>query len=74
MTYLTTAQVADMLTVSPKTVSRWALTDPSMPVTRLPGRLVRFEEQALHRWLRAHGGRRTGSQGTQLRAVAGEAS
>jgi excisionase family DNA binding protein len=55
--YLTPAEVAEMLKVSPKTVSRWALEDPSMPVTRL-GRTVRFELEAFERWLRAHGRRK----------------
>src|SRR5262245_57844999 len=35
--YLTPAQVAELLQVSTKTVSRWSLEDASMPVTRLPG-------------------------------------
>ena len=49
--YLTPAQVAELLQVSTKTVSRWSLEDASMPVTRLPGRVVRFERSALLRWL-----------------------
>jgi len=49
--YLTPAQVAEMLQVSAKTVSRWALQDASMPCIRLPGRVVRFEEGTLLRWL-----------------------
>lgn len=49
--YLTPAQVAEMLQVSQKTVSRWGLQDASMPCIRLPGRVVRFEEGALLRWL-----------------------
>jgi len=50
-TYLTAAQVADMLAVHERTVLRWAGEDASMPVTRLPGRTVRFERAALMRWL-----------------------
>jgi len=50
MTYLTPAQVAQLLKVSPKTISRWALQDASMPVLRL-GRVVRFPEQRLMVWL-----------------------
>jgi len=52
-TYLTPEQVAEMLQISPKSVYRWASQDASMPVTRL-GRVVRFEEQALARWLKNH--------------------
>src|SRR5262249_13526292 len=57
VTFLTPKQVADMLVVSEATVSRWAAQDASFPATRLPGRLVRIEEQALHRWLRRKSGR-----------------
>jgi excisionase family DNA binding protein len=48
--YLTVEDVAAMLQVSPKTVSRWSLEDPTMPVLRR-GRVVRFERGALMRWL-----------------------
>jgi excisionase family DNA binding protein len=65
VTFLTPAQVAEMLQISPKTVSRWALEDPSMPVTRM-GRTVRFEVEALERWLRAHGRRKAGSGVSQV--------
>ena len=61
MRYLTPAHVAQMLAVSVKTVSRWALTDPTFPATRL-GRTVRIEEQALQRWL----GRKTGRKLAQV--------
>ena len=49
--YLTPAQVADLLQVSEKTVSRWSLQDASMPTLRI-GRVVRFEREALMSWLR----------------------
>jgi excisionase family DNA binding protein len=50
--YLTPGEVAERLGVDPKTVLRWAAQDATMPATRLPGgRVVRFEEQALTRWL-----------------------
>ena len=52
VTFLTPKQVAEMLRVSEATVSRWAAQDATFPATRLPGRLVRIEEQALHQWLR----------------------
>jgi len=55
--FLTPKQVAEMLRVSEATVSRWAAQDATFPATRLPGRLVRIEEQALHRWLRRKSGR-----------------
>jgi len=48
--YLTPAQVADLLQVSEKTVSRWALTDTTMPVLRR-GRVVRFDRERLLAWL-----------------------
>ena len=57
-TFLTPKQVAEMLRVSEATVSRWAAQDATFPATRLPGRLVRIEEQALYRWLRRKAGRK----------------
>ena len=58
VTFLTPKQVAGMLRVSEATVSRWAAQDATFPATRLPGRLVRIEEQALYRWLRRKAGRK----------------
>jgi excisionase family DNA binding protein len=52
--YMSAAAAAKLLGVSPKTVSRWALTDPTMPTTRI-GRSVRFDGAALHRWLTCRG-------------------
>ncbi len=51
--YLTIAQVADLLSVDRSTISRWASTDPSMPVVRVHG-VVRFERHALLSWLAGH--------------------
>jgi len=48
--YLTAEQVAEMLQVDAKTVSRWSLEDPSMPVLRR-GRVVRFPRERLMAWL-----------------------
>src|SRR5215510_2263559 len=48
--YLTAEQVADMLQVDAKTVSRWSLEDPSMPVLRR-GRVIRFHRERLMAWL-----------------------
>jgi len=48
--YLTAEQVADMLQVDAKTVSRWSLEDASMPVLRR-GRVVRFPRERLMAWL-----------------------
>lgn len=48
--YLTSREVSAMLRVSSRTVERWALTDATMPVTRI-GRLLRFERGALTAWL-----------------------
>jgi excisionase family DNA binding protein len=56
-TYLTAVEVAELLRVSPKTVSRWSLEDSSMPATRI-GRTVRFEREALLAWVRRHQPRR----------------
>lgn len=50
--YLTIEQLAGLLQVSQKSVSRWASTDPSMPVLRL-GRTVRFPKDRVLRWLRS---------------------
>jgi excisionase family DNA binding protein len=50
--YLTAEQLASLLQVSVKSVSRWASSDPSMPVLRI-GRTVRFPRERLMRWLKA---------------------
>jgi excisionase family DNA binding protein len=49
--YFTARQVAEMLAVNERTVLRWVQQDASIPVSRLPGRTVRFERAALLRWL-----------------------
>src|SRR5262245_37689159 len=49
--YLTAEQVDNLLQVSVKSFSRWAMIDPSMPVLRV-GRTVRFHRERLLRWLR----------------------
>ena len=51
--YLTIAQVAEMLNVDRSTISRWAASDPTMPVVRIHG-VVRFERHALLSWLAGH--------------------
>jgi excisionase family DNA binding protein len=48
--YLTAAEVAELLRVDEKTVSRWSLEDASMPVLRR-GRVVRFHRERLMLWL-----------------------
>jgi excisionase family DNA binding protein len=48
--YLTAAEVAELLQVDEKTVSRWSFEDPSMPVLRR-GRVVRFHRERLMLWL-----------------------
>jgi len=45
MKYLTPAEVGQMLSLSPKTISAIALRDASMPATRI-GRTLRFEVRA----------------------------
>ena len=52
MSYMTVREVAEMLHVDEKTVSRWSRSDPSMPVLRR-GKIVRFPREALMRWLDA---------------------
>jgi len=39
-----------MLKVNERTVLRWAAEDPSMPTIRI-GRVIRWEQDALFRWL-----------------------
>ena len=54
--YLTIEQVAALLQVSKKTLSRWAKKDASLPVLRIGGRVggtVRFPRERFLRWLRA---------------------
>jgi excisionase family DNA binding protein len=48
--YLTPQQVADLLQIDEKTISRWSLQDPTMPVFRR-GRVVRFQRERLMAWL-----------------------
>lgn len=50
--YLTPAEVAELLRVSVKSVYRWLGQDPSMPVLKIGG-TVRFPRERLERWLRA---------------------
>ena len=68
--YLTAEQVADMLQVDPKTVSRWSLEDASMPVLRR-GRVVRFPRERLLAWLERQEPRsaRRSAQGLRKAAV-----
>lgn len=63
--YLTAPQVASLLQVSPKTVYRWADTEPTLPVLRVGG-TVRFPRERLFRWLqnREQGWRRGQSGAT----------
>jgi excisionase family DNA binding protein len=57
--YLTAEDVAARVKVSPPTIYRWSLDDPSMPTRRI-GRTVRFPRERLERWLR---GREQGRRG-----------
>ncbi len=50
--YLTLEQVAALLQVSKKTLSRWAKKDASLPVLRIKG-TVRFPREKFLRWLRS---------------------
>src|SRR5262249_6429512 len=49
--YLSAEQLADLVQVSPKTITRWSLQDASMPVFRR-GRVVRFPRESVLAWLR----------------------
>ncbi len=49
--YLSAQQVADLVQVSAKTITRWSLEDPSMPVFRR-GRVVRFPKEPVLAWFR----------------------
>ena len=48
--YLTPENVADMLQVDQRTILRWAAEDARMPTIRI-GRVIRWEQDALFRWL-----------------------
>ena len=54
--YLTPENVADMLQVDQRTILRWAAEDTSMPTVRI-GRVIRWEQAALKRWLARKRGR-----------------
>src|SRR5436309_7852251 len=49
--YLTPAEVALILRVHPRTITRLAQQDATMPAAWFGKRLVRFEKAALDRWL-----------------------
>lgn len=50
--YLTPHEVAEMLSLSVKSLYRLVKSDASMPVTRLATGTLRFRRDALERWLR----------------------
>ena len=49
--YLSAEQLAELVQVSAKTITRWSLEDPTMPVFRR-GRVVRFPTEPVFAWLR----------------------
>lgn len=49
--YLTSEQAAALLQVHPKTLTRWAARDATLPVLRIAG-TVRYPKERLCRWLR----------------------
>ena len=51
--FLTIEQVAQLLQVSEKSVSRWAKADPTMPALRI-GRTLRFNQERLMAWLKTN--------------------
>jgi len=52
-TYLTVAEVAALLRLSPKSVYRLAAQDPTMPLLKIGGS-VRWPRERLLRWLQDH--------------------
>jgi excisionase family DNA binding protein len=68
--YLTPQQVAEMLQVDLKTISRWSLEDASMPVLRR-GRVVRFPRERLMAWLERQEPRRSAQAQRKSGASAG---
>src|SRR5262245_11804362 len=50
--YLTVQEFADMLRVSPKSISRWVKNDPTLPVLRIGG-VLRFATKRVLGWLKA---------------------
>jgi hypothetical protein len=65
-TYLSPSQLADLIGVNRSTISRWAATDPSMPVIRIHG-VVRFRLDQVELWL---AGQTQGARRAQGRARA----
>jgi phage terminase Nu1 subunit (DNA packaging protein) len=65
-TYLNPSQLADLIGVNRSTISRWAATDPSMPVIRIHG-VVRFRLDQVELWL---AGQTQGASRAQRRARA----
>ena len=61
--YLTATEVADYLGVSRRTVYNW-LVSGEIPTVELPGRIRRFDREAIDEWVRSRavsaraGGRR----------------
>jgi excisionase family DNA binding protein len=50
-TFLTPAQAAQLLQVSPKSIYRWARSDHTMPVFR-KGSILRFPRAELEVWIK----------------------
>jgi excisionase family DNA binding protein len=48
--FLTPAQAAELLQVSPKSIYRWATSDHTMPVFR-KGAILRFPRERLLEWV-----------------------
>jgi excisionase family DNA binding protein len=62
--YLTATQAAEIVQVDQKTILRWSLEDPSMPVLRR-GRVVRFPRERLLAWLERQEPRRRRKDGAR---------
>ena len=58
--FLTTEQVAELLQVSSRTLTRWAAADRSMPVYRIGG-VTRYHRRALERRPKSERSRRPSS-------------
>jgi excisionase family DNA binding protein len=51
--YFTPPEAAALLRVSEKTLGRWAVKDPTLPVLKIGG-TVRYPAERFRRWLRQH--------------------
>jgi len=70
--YLTPDQVAELLSVSTKTVFRLVAKDSTMPVLRLNAQVIRFPRERLLRWLQQREGGRSGARSSHSSSHSGQ--